>query len=171
MGMSKAGSNECFIGVYHLRRRRLRRWRSIWDRYPSLLVVRLGQVVPCLLERRRYLVGQVVRVVPWVRLGRGHRLGLERRFDRVVRVVRLRRVVLDLREWMECLELEYLALLSLHPCLVVRVVRWGLVGRVGQRRRPWLGFQVVRLVRVLLVRLVGLVDRVDLVGTACMVVE
>jgi len=159
------------IALFHPRRRHRHRWRNTWGKYLALPWVHRDQVGLCHLERHRCLVVQRGREDLWVRLGLVCRrvrvlLGYQR-----VLVVHLPRGVQHLRELVEWEWQGDRVVLSLHPCQVVRLGRWVLVGRVVQRRHLCLGFQDCRWGRVVQVRLVDRLGRLVPVGKACMVAE
>lgn len=155
------------IVLCHLRRTHRRRWRNIWGKYPSLLVVRRVRVVPSLLEHHRCQAVQPVRVVLWVLGLLVDRRVLEFRVhQRVLVVLPLQRDLvhqeLVVGQW-----LGFQVVLSLHLCLALRAVLAGRVVHRGLRHRPFLGCLAVRSVQVRRVLQVVRAVRVDRAGTVC----
>lgn len=158
-----------FTVLFHPRRRHRHRWRNISGKYLVLPWVHLDQVVLCLLGRHRCRVGLLGQGVLWDQLGRVRHRVLERRFDRLVLVVHLRRLGQHHRVWLEFLWLGCRQVLSLHLCLGRQVVRLVQVGRVVLLLHPCqvlLGFRSDQVLQVRQVGLRGLVVQVGMVCTA-----
>jgi hypothetical protein len=169
-GKSRIESLYWFIALFHPRRRHHHRWRNIWDKYRVLLQGHLGLVVLCRLEHRRCQGVQLGRVGLWDLLGRVRHRHRVRRFDRLVLVVRLRRLGRGRRAWLDCLERSGQVLLCLRLCQLGRVVRLVQVGLVVLHLHPCLGRQGCRLVRVHQARRVGRQVLGGPVGMVCMAV-